>query len=83
MFAPIFSKVALRNLGKAVFAKLNTDEYQIAAQTYGIRGIPTMVIFHNGSEIGRQTGALPEPALVELVGEVVRVTSAQKTPKTE
>lgn len=74
-FAPSFARVARERFGEAVFAKLNTDEHQLAAQAHGIQGIPTMVVFHRGVEHGRQTGALPEPAFREMVAEVVHETS--------
>jgi thioredoxin 2 len=75
-FAPVFGKLARERFGDAVFAKLNTDSHQLAAQAHGIRGIPTVIVFHKGLEISRQTGALPERAFREMLDEVVRETAA-------
>jgi thioredoxin 2 len=71
MFAPSFARVALEKHGHAVFAKIDTDENQVAASKYGIKGIPTLIIFNKGVEIGRQVGALPEQGFRQLVDEVL------------
>jgi thioredoxin 2 len=59
MFAPTFSKVAGDLAGKAVFVKLNTEDDPQAAHTFGIRGIPAIAFFKNGTEIDRLAGAVP------------------------
>jgi thioredoxin-like negative regulator of GroEL len=44
--------------GEVVFAKVNADENPLSAQTYAIRGIPTLIFFQDGFERARQSGAL-------------------------
>lgn len=58
-FAPTFESLGEKYAGKVVFVKLNSDQNQKAAGQLGIRGIPTVVVFKNGSEVTRQSGALP------------------------
>ena len=48
---------------KAIIAKINTDENGELAQSLGIQGIPTMILFKEGKEVDRIVGAVPKPAL--------------------
>ncbi|MEX2130621.1 MAG: thioredoxin TrxC [Pseudohongiellaceae bacterium] len=58
-FAPVF-EAAARNLEpRARLAKLNTEDNPAVAQRYGIRSIPTLMIFKQGQELERISGALP------------------------
>ncbi len=66
MMAPQF-KDAAQQLPEVVFAKLQTDKYEQAAAPYNIRSLPTMVAFRGGSEISRQSGALPTNQIVQWV----------------
>ncbi len=63
MVAPIVEDLASEYVGKVRFAKLNTDENINTAMRYGIRGIPTLLIFRAGKEVGRIVGFLPKPEL--------------------
>ncbi len=67
MMAPAFENAAKRFLLKARFAKVNTELFQELASPFGIRGIPTIIIFKNGKELERASGALPEEQIVQLV----------------
>jgi thioredoxin 2 len=58
-FAPIFKSAARELGGRIIFAKVNTEQYALAAQAYHIRGIPTLVVFKDGVEVDRQSGAMP------------------------
>jgi thioredoxin 1 len=65
-FAPTYEKVS-EEFPNIVFAKVNTeDEQEIAAQ-FGIRSIPTLMIFRDKIIIYSEAGALPESAFKELV----------------
>jgi thioredoxin 2 len=58
MMAPAFEKAAVALEPEVRLAKLNTDaEQQVAAQ-FDIRSIPTMILFRDGKEIARQSGAM-------------------------
>ena len=56
--APAFEKAALAMESRVRFAKLNTDEEQAIAQQFDIRSIPTMILFRDGQEAARHSGAL-------------------------
>ena len=64
MMAPAFEEAAQRMEPAARFAKLNTDEAQATAARYGIRSIPTLIVFKGGREVARQPGAMGADALV-------------------
>jgi len=67
MFAPVYTKTAAQYFGKVVFAKVNTDEFDLAAQAFRIRGVPTMVLFKGGAEAARKSGAMDEASLKSFV----------------
>lgn len=64
MFAPIFQSAAGEVGDRVVFAKVNTEAHPQAGATYGVRGIPTLILFQGGREHARQTGALSQPQLL-------------------
>jgi len=68
-FAPIYEKVAEAN-PDITFAKIDTDKEQELAAAFGIRSIPTLMIFRDGIPLFAQPGALPQQALEELVQKV-------------
>ena len=57
--APILEDLSVEYEGKLVVAKVNTDENQEWMSKFGITGIPTMIVFKGGKEIGRVVGARP------------------------
>jgi thioredoxin 2 len=61
--APVFERVAAETEPAARFAKLNTDEAQEIAGRYGIRSIPTLMVFKGGREVARQAGAMDAASL--------------------
>ncbi len=73
IIAPIIEELAREYDGKVVFTKLNTDENIQTTMRFGIRGIPTLLIFKDGKEVGRIVGARPKPQLKE---EIERVLAA-------
>ena len=66
-FAPTFKAAARELGGEIIFAKLDTEAFSQAAQTFHIRGIPTLIVFKNGAEVDRQSGAMPLPTLIEYL----------------
>jgi len=58
MFAPVFEKAASTLQTRARFAKLDTEAEAELASRYGIRSIPTLIVFRRGQEIARQGGAM-------------------------
>jgi len=63
MIAPIVEDLATEYDGKVKFAKLDVDSNPKVATTYGIRGIPTLLIFKNGSPVDQVVGAVPKAVL--------------------
>ncbi|PAA15883.1 thioredoxin TrxC [Pseudomonas fragi] len=58
-FAPVFEQAASQLLGKCRLAKLDSEANQQLAGQLGIRSIPSLILFKNGREVARQSGALP------------------------
>ncbi len=58
MMAPAFHQAAGMLEPKVILAKLDTDAAQKSAGAFNIRGIPTMIIFQNGVEVARKSGAM-------------------------
>ena len=63
VMAPVFASAAAQLDGRIRFAKVNTDVEQGLASEFGIRGIPTLVLFKNGREADRVSGALDPRSL--------------------
>lgn len=61
--APVFDQVAQQLQPKARLAKVDSDENQSLSGKYQIRGIPTLVIYKNGAEVDRRSGAMPAAEL--------------------
>lgn len=62
-FAPVFEKAAAEFEPKLRFAKLDTEANQQVAARWQIRSIPTLILFKDGQEAARVSGALPGPQL--------------------
>lgn len=69
MIAPILDEVSQEYTGKLTIAKLNIDENPATAPKYGIRGIPTLLLFKNGSVAATKVGALSKTQLKEFLDE--------------
>jgi thioredoxin 1 len=76
MVAPILDKLADEYAGEILVAKVNTDEDAQWAMQYGVQGIPTMLVVHNGEVIREQVGAVSEPFIRALVDEVLEIAGA-------
>ena len=71
MFAPIFNETSKKYPLKAVFAKVDTELEQTLGSKYHIMSIPTLVVFKNGVEVKRVSGALDPLRLSALVDEFI------------
>ena len=69
MFAPIYEQVSADH-DDIVFGKVDTEAEQPLAARFGIRSIPTLMAFRDGVIVFAQPGALPQPALEQLIGAV-------------
>ena len=67
MIAPILDEVAKEYAGRLKVAKLNIDENQATPPKYGIRGIPTLMLFKNGAVEATKVGALSKSQLTAFI----------------
>ena len=63
MIAPVLDQLAEESHGRYKIAKLNVDENPLTSQKFGIRSIPTMLIFKNGRLVDQLVGAIPKQAI--------------------
>ena len=63
IMAPLLDDVAHRRAGELLVVKLDTDRNPATGQRFGIRGIPTLIAFRQGKEVGRRVGAVPPAEL--------------------
>ena len=67
--APKLEEVAGEMAGKAKIVKLDVDANPDTASKYGVRGIPTLVLFKGGKEVGRLVGNQPKDEITKLLKE--------------
>lgn len=73
MVSPILEKIAQDYSGRVIITKVNTDENQTVANNFKIQGIPTLLFIYSGKVVHRQVGALPEPALREVIDQFLEI----------
>ena len=71
MMAPAFEEAAVSFALKARFAKVNTEDEQVLSARFGIRSIPTIIVFRGNREIDRVSGALSAEQLRQWAGQFV------------
>ena len=71
MIAPALEEISAELGGKVVVAKLNIDENPDAPAKYGVRGIPTMILFKNGAPAATKVGAAPKSHLQSWLEEAL------------
>ena len=67
--APILDEISYEREGQLNIIKLNIDENQSIPQKYGVRGIPTLMLFKDGKLIDTKVGSLPKSSLVEWIDD--------------
>ena len=70
-FGPIFEQAARELEPQLLFAKLNTEEHHVLANRWQIRSIPTLILFNDGKEITRMSGALSLAQLKQWLSEAM------------
>src|SRR6201993_1390295 len=68
MVAPVVEEIAKEKAGELKVVKLNTDENQQTSINYNVLSIPTLIVFKNGQEAKRVTGAYPKKRLGAEIG---------------
>ena len=67
LMAPVLDQIARAHAGDVLVVKLDTDRNPATAERFGIRGIPTMILFRDGRELRRQVGAVPAAAVERML----------------
>ncbi|HSR09955.1 MAG TPA: thioredoxin, partial [Thermodesulfobacteriota bacterium] len=71
MIGPVFEELSGQYAGKVKFVKVNVDENPKTPATYGVRGIPTLIMFKEGKIVEQVVGAVPKAQLESLVKKVL------------
>ena len=71
MIAPIVDELAEEYDGRIAFTKVDVDSEQNIAVKFGIRSIPTLLVFKDGNPIDQIVGALPKAALKQRLDDVI------------
>jgi thioredoxin 1 len=71
ILGPVIEELAADYAGKAVVAKLNVDENPRIAAQYGIRSIPSLLLFKNGQVVDQMVGAIPKNTIATKLDEYI------------
>lgn len=70
--APVLDEIASEREGKLTVVKVNIDKNPGTPQKYGVRGIPTLILFQNGEPVSTKVGSVPKSKLIEWIDSVVK-----------
>ena len=79
MIAPSVEELAKEYDGKALIAKVNTDDHPLWASRFGIQGIPTLIVFKGGKEVDRVVGAVRKDVLKGKLEKALTVPAPAAT----
>lgn len=71
MIAPVLEEIAEEYAGKLTIAKLNIDENEKTAPKFGIRSIPTLILFKNGENVATKIGAMSKSELTAFIDQSI------------
>ncbi len=71
MVGPIIDEIHTDYEGKAVVGKVDVEANQEFAAKYGVRNIPTVLIFQNGEVVGRQVGVAPKKTYTDAIDALI------------
>ena len=69
--SPVLDELAKERVGKITVVKVNIDKNPGTPQKFGVRGIPTLIIFKDGKAVSTKVGALPKSKLAEWIDSVI------------
>lgn len=69
MVSPVVDEIAVEYTGQVKVVKLNTDQYPTVASHYGIRSIPTLMVFKDGRQVDTVVGAVPKSSLAKTLAQ--------------
>jgi thioredoxin 1 len=72
MIGPVLEDVAKDMAGRVTVAKVNIDENPMVPSKYGVRGIPTLMLFKGGQLVDTRVGAMPKSQLVQWLEGVLK-----------
>ncbi|MBE9052409.1 thioredoxin [Nostocales cyanobacterium LEGE 11386] len=75
MVTPVVDEVAGEYAGQVKVVKLNTDQNPTVASHYGIRSIPTLMVFKEGRQVDTVVGAVPKTTLTKTLGQHIQQSS--------
>jgi thioredoxin 1 len=67
MLAPILAQIAVERAGKLKIVKVNADENQRTVARFGVRSLPTMILFKDGKPVAQLVGAVPKGRIEQLL----------------
>ena len=71
MLGPVIEEIATEYEGRVVVGKVDVDSNQEYAAKYGVRNIPTVLVFKNGEVVGRQVGVAPKNTYTEALDSLL------------
>ncbi|MFH0812875.1 MAG: thioredoxin [Pseudomonadota bacterium] len=71
MLGPVIEEVAQEFEGKVIVGKLNVDDNQKTAAHFGIRSIPTLLLFKGGELVNQMVGVQPKNKLIDILNNVL------------
>jgi thioredoxin 1 len=78
MLGPTIDSIAEEQASIVRVVKLNVDENPATTATYGIKGIPTLILFSDGKEVERIVGAAGKPTILQVIERQARVDNSTK-----
>ncbi|WP_298723856.1 thioredoxin TrxA [uncultured Ferrovibrio sp.] len=69
--APALDEIAGEMAGKLTVAKVNIDENPMTPSKFGVRGIPTMILFKDGKPVSTKVGSMPKSRIVEWLNSTI------------
>ncbi|NBX03505.1 MAG: thioredoxin TrxA [Alphaproteobacteria bacterium] len=70
--APVLDEISKEREGKLTVVKINIDKNPATPQKFGVRGIPTLILFKDGQAVSTKVGSLPKSKLLEWIDATIK-----------